>query len=137
VRHLRREREDGWEALPLFVRFCIPLHHSSATPTYLVHSTDMEFQPSVVYLPFTELNFQHLVSYQYPADEAAPAPATDPWMDIVFNRFDWTADLPADPRIGPAAPYSAETLQVLQTPIPYILPDPLWSLSRLSTGECS
>jgi len=47
-----------------------------------------------------------------------------------FNRCDWTTGLPADPRIRPAVPHFAETLQigqVPQTPIPYILPEPLWS----------
>lgn len=90
----------------------------------------MELQPDAAYFPFTGLNSQHPVSFQYPAEDTALAPATDPWIEMTFNRCDWTTGLPADPRLGPTTPYFAETPQITQVPqppTPYILPAPLWS----------
>jgi len=86
----------------------------------------MEFQ-NTAYLPSPELNFQYPASYQYP-EAATP---TDLWMEMEFNQYTWNSCPPTDPRIGPAAPYLAETpqtSQLLQTSIPYIFPEFLpWS----------
>jgi len=89
----------------------------------------MEFQLNTAYFPFTELNPQHPASYRYP-EETAPAPTMDLRMGMVFDRCDYTTNLPTDPPIEPTAPSLAETLQttqVPQAPIPYIPFEPLWS----------
>ena len=86
----------------------------------------MEFQLDAAYFPFAEPNFRYLVSHQHP-QEATPASATDPWMAMVLNQWDWNAGPPTDPPI--AQPYFVETPQITevpQTPIPYILPEPQW-----------
>ena len=79
----------------------------------------MQSRQNVVDFPS---GFQEFASYQDP-EEAAPAPAANPWEEMEPNGYGWDTHTPVDSHIEPTVPFFIEVPQVPQIPTLYAPPE--------------